>query len=214
MNTRLTKNRIVLIGPPGSGKGTQAQRLTKEYNLPHLSSGDILRAEVSAGTEFGKKIQHFMESGEIGPAELITEIVLRHISGKCKAGYILDGFPRTLYQAEELDKWQAPDIAIFIDVPEDIIVERICGRRTCPLCSAIYHVKYNPPLKENVCGKCGAALTQRKDDNEATVKNRIRVYKEETMPVINFYRDKGILNNINGNIEPDMLYKKITDLIK
>jgi adenylate kinase len=213
MKTKLNKRKIVLIGPPGSGKGTQAQRLIKEFNLPHLSSGDILRAEVAAGTEFGKKIQHYMEQGEIGPAVLITEIVLKHIEEKCKTGYILDGFPRTLYQAEELQKTHSPDIAVFIDVPEDAIVERICGRRMCPSCNAIYHIKYNPPADENTCAKCGAALIQRKDDNEATVKNRIRIYKEETMPVVEFYKNKGILNNINGNMEPDMLYRKITDLI-
>lgn len=207
------KKKIVLIGPPGSGKGTQAQMLKKDTQLPHLSSGDILRAEVSAGTEFGKKIQHFMERGDIGPAELITDIVLSHIDKNCKAGYILDGFPRTLYQARELQKKHSPDIAVFIDVPEDIIVERICGRRTCPACNAIYHIKYNPPAVEDICGKCGAALTRRKDDVESTVKNRIRVYKEETMPVVEFYKEKGILDVINGNMEPDKLYKKITELI-
>jgi len=148
MKTKLNKKKIVLTGPPGSGKGTQAQMLKKELDLPHLSSGDILRAEVSAGTEFGKKIQHFMERGEISPAELITEIVLKHIDKNCRTGYILDGFPRTLYQAEELQKKHSPDIAVFIDVPEDIIAERICGRRMCHSCNAIYHVKYNPPAEK------------------------------------------------------------------
>ncbi len=213
MKPKPDKRKIVLIGPPGSGKGTQAQRLTKEFNLPHLSSGDILRAEVAANTEFGKKIKDFMERGEIGPAELITEVVLKYIDTNCKTGYILDGFPRTLYQAEELQKNHRPDIAVFIEVPEDIIVERICGRRTCPSCNAIYHIKYSPPPKENTCGKCGAVLTLRRDDNESTVKNRIRVYNEETMPVVNYYKDKKILHKIDGNTDPDILYNKITDLI-
>jgi adenylate kinase len=201
--------KIVLIGPPGSGKGTQAAMLKKNFGVPHLSSGDILRGEVAAGTDFGKRIKEFMDRGEIGPAELITEMVLAHIDGHCPGGFILDGFPRTVYQAEKLAERHAINAAVFIDVPGDEITARITGRRTCRSCGSIFHVRNSPPKTDGVCDRCGGELYRRQDDNEETVLNRIRVYAAETMPVLDFYRGTVLLRRVNGARDGEAVFREI-----
>lgn len=205
--------KLVLIGPPGSGKGTQAQKLKERYGVPHLSSGDILRAQVAAGTEFGKKIKHYMDRGEIGPAELITEVVLDHLSRQCPGGFILDGFPRTVYQAEKLSERHRIDAALFINVSDREITGRITGRRICRDCGTIYHVSSNPPRVDGICGSCGGALYQRTDDNEETVLNRIRVYDRETRPVLDYYRNAGLLHEINGERDAAVIFEEIIGLL-
>lgn len=205
--------KLVLIGPPGSGKGTQAARIRGRYGIPHLSSGDVLRREASAGTEFGKKIKPYMDRGEIGPAELITDVILHYIEEHCPGGFVLDGFPRTLYQAEKLGAAHAIRAAIFIDVPEKEIVSRITGRRICKECDIIYHVANNPPRIEDTCGRCGRALYRRPDDNEETIVNRIRVYNDETRPVLDYYRRAGTLRSVNGERDTDVIFSDIVTLI-
>ncbi|MCP4134153.1 MAG: adenylate kinase [bacterium] len=205
--------KITLIGPPGSGKGTQAVRLKEKYAVPHISSGDVLRSEVAGGTDFGKQIKQYMDKGEIGPVELITKVILNYLKENCKSGFIFDGFPRTVYQGEELGKIETLHAAIFITVSEDEIIKRITGRRSCNECKNIFHVVYNPPQKEGICDNCGAELVQRSDDNEKTVINRIRVYNEETKPVIEFYEKQGLLHKINGERNPDDIFKDITAVL-
>ncbi|MBN2158261.1 MAG: nucleoside monophosphate kinase [Spirochaetes bacterium] len=205
--------KLVLIGPPGSGKGTQAVKIRERYDIPHLSSGDVLRKEASAGTEFGKKIKPYMESGEIGPAELITDVILHYIEEHCPDGFILDGFPRTLYQAEKLGDAHDIKAAIFIDVSEREIVSRITGRRMCRNCNIIYHVTNKPPRVENTCDKCGLPLYQRPDDNEETIINRIQVYNKETKPVLDYYREAGTLRTMNGERDTDTIFSDIVKLI-
>ncbi len=205
--------KLVLIGPPGCGKGTQAELLKKKFGLPHISSGNILRAEVAADTAFGRKIKKYMDKGEIGPQELITEVVLAHIEKNCPSGFILDGFPRTLYQAEELGKKYDVVAAIYLKVAEKEIVKRITGRRTCKKCNRVYHVDYHPPKKAGVCDTCGEELFQRDDDTADTVKNRVRVYNEETLPVLDFYRNQGVLREINANVAPDIIFEEILHIV-
>ncbi|MBN1532745.1 MAG: nucleoside monophosphate kinase [Spirochaetes bacterium] len=201
--------KVILIGPPGSGKGTQAMMLKERYGAAHISSGEVLRREAARGSELGSRIAVFMARGEIGPVELITEAILTHIDEQAPSGFILDGFPRTLYQAEELGKRHDIDAAIFIDVPETVIVDRILGRRTCGGCGAIFHVRTNPPAREGVCDICGAPLTVRGDDNEETVMNRIRVYKDETVPLLDFYGAAGLLRTVDGNGGADEILSRI-----
>jgi adenylate kinase len=206
--------KLVLIGPPGSGKGTQALKLKERYCIPHLSSGDVLRAQVAAGTEFGKKIKVYMDRGEIGPAELITEVILHHLAENCPGGFILDGFPRTLYQAEKLSERHRIDAALFIDVSEKEITSRITGRRICRNCNSIFHIKTNPPKTADRCDTCGSQLYHRPDDNEETVVNRIRVYNNETRPVLDFYRRAGLLRSINGERDTETIFTEIVGLLR
>lgn len=214
MSSTITNEmKLVLIGPPGSGKGTQAERLRDHFNIPHISSGNVLRSHVARGTDLGKKIKSFMDRGEIGPVELITEAILTYIKDNCPAGFILDGFPRTIYQAEKLAELFSIDAALFISVPDEIILERITGRLTCSTCSAIFHRTYKKPAHENICDLCGGDLIQRSDDNEATVINRIRVYTEDTKPVIDYYTRSGELNVIDATGSPDEIYEKIVRIL-
>ncbi len=205
--------KLILIGQPGSGKGTQAIRLKEKYRLSHISSGDVLRKEVALGTDLGKAISSYMDRGEIGPVELITEAVLSRLDRISAEGFILDGFPRTVFQAGELKKRQRIDAVLFIDVPEDEVVDRITGRLTCPSCGMIYHLRRKPPVRENVCDGCGTALSRRSDDNEDTVRNRIRVYREDTFPLLDFYREEGLLRRINGANDADTVFAEITALL-
>ena len=205
--------KLTLIGPPGSGKGTQASRLKVKFGIPHVSSGDVLRSEVARGTDFGRQIKGFMDRGEIGPVELITSVVLDFINRECPKGFLLDGFPRTLYQARKLDEARGVTAALYISVPEDIIVKRITGRRTCKACGAIFHVLTSPPKKEGICDACGGELMRRSDDNEETALNRIRVYKNETVPVLDFYREKGLLRTIDGDGTTDEIFSRIIEAI-
>ncbi len=205
--------RLALMGPPGSGKGTQAARLCADLGIAHISSGDILRGEVARKSDFGLRIKEFMDRGEIGPQELITDVVLAHIGRTCPDGFLADGFPRTRHQAERLDERFPVRAAVLLEVPDEVIVARITGRRTCPGCSAIYHILTRPPKRDGTCDTCGAALVQRTDDNEATVARRLEVYRTDTAPVIDYYRERGILRTTDGTAHPDRVYEAIRSLL-
>lgn len=205
----MTVKKLVLIGAPGCGKGTQAEKLRTHFDLTHISSGNVLRDEVKRETDFGKQIKEFMDRGEIGPVELITEVILDHIDNNCPESFLFDGFPRALHQAEELKKRHSVDAAILISVPEDSIVSRITGRRTCSGCGNVYHVTANPPIRENTCDNCQGSLIQRDDDNEKTVQKRVEVYNSQTAPVISFYKNEGILKEVNGNAHPEEVFQTI-----
>ena len=195
-------NIVILLGAPGSGKGTIASNLAgKSANLKHVSSGDLLRGAVAKGTEAGKAAKGFMEAGKLVPDELIATMIKDVIAETTgDVTMLLDGFPRNVAQAEILEKTGAPiRSVVLVDVPDEIIADRIAGRRTCPKCKAGYHVTGLPPRVEGVCDKCGTALVIRKDDNPETVKDRLVVYHRETEPLIAYYRDQGLLKAINGN---------------
>ena len=199
-------NIVILLGAPGSGKGTIAGRLASENaNLKHVSSGDLLRGAVAKGTPAGVEAKGYMEKGNLVPDSLIAQMIKDVIAETTgDVTMLLDGFPRNVAQAEILEKTGAPlRSAVLVDVPDEIIADRIAGRRTCPKCKAGYHVKNLPPKVEGVCDKCGAALVIRKDDNPDTVKDRLTVYHRETEPLIAFYEKKGILRKIDGNLGPE-----------
>ena len=207
--------RAVLLGPPGAGKGTQAVRLVEKYNVPQISTGDIFRRNIKEGTELGKKAQEYMNAGKLVPDELVVDLVKdRLMQNECKNGYLLDGFPRTIYQAEELDKFLAQqgqklDAVINFEVGYDTLIERLTGRRVCKECGAGYHIKNMPPKVEGVCDKCGSELEQRKDDTKETAVNRISVYEESTAPLIDYYTGTGALRNFNAEKDPDELLDDI-----
>ena len=191
--------KLVLLGAPGAGKGTQAKWISGEYGIPHISTGDILRRNVSEGTELGMQAKRYMDEGALVPDELIIGMMKERLAEKdCTKGFILDGFPRTIYQAEELEKITDIDAALNIYVPFESLIERITGRRSCPKCGAVYHIKYNPPKKEGICDVCGTPLIQRDDDKEETVKKRLETYEEQTAPLIEYYERKGKLITVEG----------------
>ncbi|MFP4697104.1 MAG: adenylate kinase [Eubacteriales bacterium] len=196
--------KIIMLGAPGAGKGTQAKFLSQKYNIPHISTGDIFRANIKEQTELGKKAKEYMDKGLLVPDELVLDITVdRLMQDDCKSGYILDGFPRTIPQAEALDKALAKlnekvDFAINIDVPDKVITKRMAGRRVCLTCGATYHLSHMPPKEEGICDACGNELILRDDDKEETVLKRLNVYHEQTQPLIDYYSDKGILKNIDG----------------
>ena len=207
--------RIVLIGPPGAGKGTQAVMLSEKLRYLHLSTGDILRENVKGVTEIGKKAKSFMEKGELVPDDIVIEMMFEKIkaSGRNK-GFILDGFPRTIYQAQRidtaLDKLGMPiDIAVYFKTSIDTVISRLAGRRLCKNCGANYHIVNMPPKKENTCDKCGGELYQRKDDNAATIEKRLEVYNNQTKELIDYYKGKGILKEVSGDLEAGRVYKKL-----
>ena len=208
--------KVIMLGAPGAGKGTQAKKLAAAYSIPHISTGDIFRANIKEGTELGKKAQEYMNSGQLVPDELVVDLVKdRLMQDDCKNGYLLDGFPRTIYQAEELDKFLAEqgqklDAVINFEVGYDTLIERLTGRRVCRACGAGYHVKNMPPKKEGVCDKCGGELEQRKDDTKETAMKRIEVYEASTAPLIGYYTETGALRNFNAEKDPDELLKEIT----
>lgn len=191
--------RLILLGAPGAGKGTQAEYLSKRFSIPHISTGDILRENVKNETELGKKAKEYMDKGLLVPDEIVIEIVKDRLSKEdCKSGFLLDGFPRTIAQAEALDKvlqdiGQKIDKVLNIEVPDEKILERMSGRRICKNCGASFHVIYRPPKKEGICDVCGGELYQREDDKEETVKKRLEVYHAQTQPLIDYYRAKGLL---------------------
>ena len=185
--------RTILLGPPGAGKGTQAVRIVEKYGIPHISTGDIFRDNIKRQTELGKKAQEYMNKGELVPDDLVIEIATdRLLRDDCKKGFLLDGFPRTVYQAEKLDEFMQAhggkiDHVINLEVDDDLLIFRLTGRRVCKQCGASFHVVNIPPKVEGICDRCGGELVQRADDTEETVKNRITVYKEQTMPLIDYY---------------------------
>lgn len=192
--------KLVLIGSPGAGKGTQAKVLSRHFDIAHISTGDLLREEINLKTKLGLKIIDIMNAGELVSDEIVGELLYNRIKkDDCKNGFILDGYPRNVEQAEGLPSIVGEiDHVILITVPDNIIIERMIGRRGCPKCGQMYHVKYNPPKEEDICDECGEKLIQRKDDNEEIVKNRLLVYHTSTSPIIDYYRGKGILLEISG----------------
>lgn len=192
--------KLVLIGCPGAGKGTQAKMLSKKYDIAHISTGDLLREQIKKGTELGKKVSEIINAGGLVSDDIVSAMLAERIKADdCKKGYILDGYPRNVSQAEGLDSIVGSlDKVICYEVDDDVIVDRMSGRRSCPKCGKMYHVRYNPPKNEGICDDCGENLIQREDDNEETVLNRLKVYHETTAPVIDFYDNKGILLRTSG----------------
>ncbi len=211
--------KIIMLGAPGAGKGTQAKMIADKYALPHVSTGDIFRANLKEGTELGMKAKAYMDQGALVPDELTVEILLDRVSkDDCKNGYVLDGFPRTIPQAEVLDKeleklGDAVDLAIDVEVPDENIVRRMSGRRACVKCGATYHVEHIPPKQEGICDRCGAELIQRDDDKPETVQKRLSVYHEQTAPLIDYYTKKGILKTVDGTQDMDAVFGAITAII-
>ncbi|MBO8169409.1 MAG: adenylate kinase [Thermoanaerobacteraceae bacterium] len=211
--------RLLLMGPPGAGKGTQAEMLTEKLQVPHISTGDMFRKAIKEGTELGKKAKEFMDQGKLVPDEVTVGIVKeRLVELDCKNGFLLDGFPRTVAQAEALDDIldelnMELDAAVNIEVPREKLLERLTGRRICRNCGATYHVIFNPPQVEGKCDACGGELYQRSDDTEETVANRLDVYAEQTAPLIEYYKEKGLLKNINGDQEIKEVLKEIGEKI-
>ena len=209
--------RTILLGPPGAGKGTQAARIVEKYNVPHISTGDIFRANIKAGTELGKRAQEYMNRGELVPDELVVEIATDRLAADdCKEGFLLDGFPRTVFQAEKLDEFLASkgrkiEHVLNIEVGRDDLMARLTGRRVCKSCGASFHVVNIPPKQEGICDNCGAELVQRADDNEETASNRIEVYNRETKPLIDYYEKAGNIVNIDGGKAAEEVFAAIAD---
>lgn len=207
--------RLILLGPPGAGKGTQAANIVDKYHVPHISTGDIFRKNIKEGTALGKEAKAFMDRGELVPDTLVNEIVADRLREEdCKAGFLLDGFPRTVAQAEALDQVLATmncslNNVVNIQVDPNLLVERAVGRRICRDCGATYHIKFNPSKVEAICDKCSGELYQRSDDNEETVSNRVRVYVEETSPLVAYYTAKGIILNLDGQKAIDEVFDDI-----
>jgi adenylate kinase len=215
-----TQRNVILLGAPGAGKGTQAERILAAYSLPHISTGEMLRAAVAAGTEMGLAAQKSMEAGALVSDEVVIGVVRDRLAeADAQKGFLLDGFPRTIAQAERLDALlagagRAVSHVILIEVPEDELVERLAGRRMCRACDKGYHVVFDPPKQEGVCDACGAELYQRSDDNEATVRNRLRVYHEQTEPLVGYYAARGVLRTVHGGgKKPDEVFVQVEDLL-
>ncbi len=211
--------RLVLLGPPGAGKGTQATSIAEKYGIPHISTGDIFRKNIKEGTKLGKKAKDYIDKGLLVPDEVVIAIVKdRLIQEDCKKGFLLDGFPRTVAQADALDKELKAlgtklNNVINIEVPKEELVERIVGRRICKKCGATYHTEFSPPKTDNACDKCGEELYQRKDDTEKTVIKRIEVYLEQTKPLVEYYNHKNILVDINGSQTIQKVFEDIQNAL-
>ncbi len=208
-----------MLGAPGAGKGTQAKMIADRYGIPHVSTGDIFRANIKNGTELGKQAKAYMDKGELVPDELTVKILLDRVAqADCKNGYVLDGFPRTIPQAEVLDKelsrlGESIDYAIDVDVPDENIVKRMGGRRACVTCGATYHIEHVPPKKEGICDNCGGELILRDDDKPETVQNRLNVYHTQTQPLIDFYNAKGVLREVDGTKDMMEVFDSITAIL-
>ena len=211
--------KIIMLGAPGAGKGTQAEKLAEKYALPHISTGDIFRKNLKEGTDLGKEAKTYMDAGKLVPDELTVRILLDRVGNDdCKNGYILDGFPRTIPQAEALDAeleklGEKIDFAIDVDVPDENIVDRMSGRRACPKCGRTYHTQYMPPKKEGICDECASELIIRDDDKPETVKNRLKVYHEQTQPLVDYYKKKGVYHTVDGTAEVEAVFDSIKDIL-
>lgn len=207
--------KIVLLGAPGAGKGTQAKKLVEKYSLPQISTGDLLRAAVAAGSQLGKEAKSFMDKGELVPDSVVLGMVEERLKkDDCKKGYILDGFPRNTAQAEALDKMLSSlnmslNAALSVDVPFDDLMKRLTGRRTCKSCGQMYNVYFSPSKKEGVCDKCSGELYQRDDDKEVTIKKRLDVYNAQTAPLMEYYKKKGIVKSVAGTGSIDEIFKQV-----
>lgn len=211
--------KIIMLGAPGAGKGTQAKKIAEKYQIPHISTGDIFRANIKNGTELGKKAKTYMDAGDLVPDELVCDLVVDRIQqDDCTEGFILDGFPRTIPQAEALTNAlnaieQKMEYALNIDVPDENIIHRMAGRRACVGCGATYHVEFNPPKTADVCDVCGDALILRDDDKPETVTNRLNVYHEQTKPLIDYYEKQGIVHTIDGTQTMDEVFSDIRKIL-
>jgi adenylate kinase len=217
---QMTQRNVILLGGPGAGKGTQAERIVVDHKLPHVSTGDMLRAAVAKGTEMGREAQKYMANGQLVPDEVVIGVVRDRLAEPdASEGFLLDGFPRTVPQAEALDAMLAEagreiTHVVLIDVPAEELVQRIAGRRTCATCGKIYNITFGPPKTEGVCDVDGGRLTQRADDNEETVRNRIAVYERQTAPLIGYYTDKGVLQSASGGGKtPDDVYEQVGQIL-
>jgi len=208
-----------MLGAPGAGKGTQAKKIAAKYNIPHISTGDIFRANIKNGTELGNKAKGYMDQGLLVPDELTVDLVVDRIGQEdCVNGYVLDGFPRTIPQAEALNTaltelGEKVDYAIDVDVPDENIVNRMAGRRACVGCGATYHLKYAPAKAEGICDTCGQGLILRDDDKPETVSNRLNVYHDQTQPLIDYYNDMGILKTVDGTVDMNDVFQAITEIL-
>ena len=211
--------KIIMLGAPGAGKGTQAKRIAEKYGVPHISTGDIFRANIKEGTELGKKAKSYMDQGLLVPDELTCDLVVDRISQPdAQKGYVLDGFPRTIPQAEALTaalekRGEKIDYAIDVEVPDSNIIDRMSGRRACLSCGATYHLKYNPPKAEGQCYNCGASLVLRDDDKPETVRKRLDVYHSQTQPLIDYYKAAGALRGVDGTQDIDVVFQDIVGIL-
>lgn len=212
--------KIIMLGAPGAGKGTQAKRIAEKYDIPHISTGDIFRANIKNGTELGKKAKTYMDQGLLVPDELVVDLVVDRVAqDDAKNGYVLDGFPRTIPQAEALDAAlekinDKVDYAIDVDVPDSNIIDRMSGRRACVGCGGTYHIVYNPTKAEGVCDACGGQLILREDDKPETVENRLKVYHDQTQPLIDYYTNKSILKSVDGTKDMNEVFENIVKILE
>jgi len=212
--------RLVFLGAPGVGKGTQAQRLAAQEKIPQVSTGDILRESVKRGTPLGRQVKAYMDSGKLVPDEVVIGVVREKLrSPECARGYILDGFPRTVAQAEALDRMFTEtgtpglDYVVSFDAPEEELVRRLSGRRSCATCQTVYHMEHDPPRREGICGKCGGALIQRADDGPETVLARLRVFDQQTKPLVEYYQRRGLLRRVDASASIDQVYKRLLAVV-
>ncbi|MTK07710.1 MAG: adenylate kinase [Hungatella sp.] len=211
--------KIIMLGAPGAGKGTQAKKIAEKYQIPHVSTGDIFRSNIKEGTQLGRKAKEYMDQGALVPDELTIGMLMDRIQQEdCRNGYVLDGFPRTNPQAESLQKaitemGQKIDFAINVDVPDENIISRMSGRRACISCGATYHIVYNPSKVAGICDVCGSELVLRDDDKPETVKKRLAVYHDQTRPLIDYYKEAGVLVNVDGTQELNKVFSDITDIL-
>ena len=211
--------KIIMLGAPGAGKGTQAKKIAEKYQIPHISTGDIFRANIKGGTELGMKAKTFMDQGMLVPDEITIGMLMDRIGQEdCINGYVLDGFPRTITQAESLTKALAErgekvDYAINVDVPDENIINRMSGRRACLGCGATYHITFNPPVKEGICDTCGQELVLRDDDKPETVKKRLDVYHQQTQPLIDYYKNAEVLAEVDGTQPMDAVFQGIVEIL-
>lgn len=211
--------KIIMLGAPGAGKGTQAKMIAAQYGIPHISTGDMFRANIKNGTKLGEEAKSYMDQGLLVPDELTVRILLDRVAGDdCQNGYVLDGFPRTIPQAEVLDQaltkqGDAIDFAIDIEVQDEAIVKRMSGRRACPSCGATYHIEHVPPKEEGVCDICKSKLVLRDDDKPETVEKRLRVYHEQTQPLIDYYAARNILQKVDGDVSTQEVFQAILAIL-